>query len=257
MHIHPHSHMEGIGFVIPHTQLPGDDFDHRTQLDAGLFHLLRCAPMHEQQREQIWLRARELDVCETAGQIWRSITGTHRRIKPLDVPRIRLFPNGLPHLVHGVEQAEDRLDRASKLLGEGTGSEGFLAPTANNVKRGYGDLLLRESWWTWQCNLLDLLSNICYLTRADCLCQVGHEKATPNWCRLNREYAHYALLVLAASWPHAPSMSCPRVSRNVAVMPALCRISRNRRSSSGFDAVHFDPSMGLRGIGLTWAQLSP
>ena len=70
-------------------------------------------------------------------------------------------------------------------------------------------------------------------------------------------FRHRNYRSLAANCPQAPSISWPRVSRSVAVMPARCRISRNRCSSSGLEAVHFEPSMGLSGIGLTWAQLSP
>ena len=55
----------------------------------------------------------------------------------------------------------------------------------------------------------------------------------------------------AASWPQAPSMSLPRVSRTVVGMPLASSRRTNSRSSAGSEAVHFDPGVGLSGIRFT------
>ena len=46
---------------------------------------------------------------------------------------------------------------------------------------------------------------------------------------------------VAASWPQAPSISRPRVSRTVVGMPFASSRRTNSRSSAGSDAVHFEP----------------
>ena len=46
---------------------------------------------------------------------------------------------------------------------------------------------------------------------------------------------------VAASWPQAPSISRPRVSRTVVGMPLASRRRTNSRSSAGSEAVHFEP----------------
>ena len=59
---------------------------------------------------------------------------------------------------------------------------------------------------------------------------------------------------VAASWPQAPSISRPRVSRTVVGMPLASSRRTNSRSSAGSEAVHFEPGVGLSGIRLTWTQ---
>ena len=59
---------------------------------------------------------------------------------------------------------------------------------------------------------------------------------------------------VAASWPQAPSISRPRVSRTVVGMPFASSRRTNSRSSAGSDAVHFEPGVGLSGIRLTCTQ---
>jgi hypothetical protein len=49
----------------------------------------------------------------------------------------------------------------------------------------------------------------------------------------------------AASWPQAPSISRPRVSRTVTGMPWCSRRRTKARSSSGREAVHFEPGGGV------------
>src|SRR5690606_32204234 len=61
----------------------------------------------------------------------------------------------------------------------------------------------------------------------------------------------------AASCPHAPSMSLPRVSRTVVGTPWPRRVATNSASTSGSLAVHFEPGVGLSGIGLTCTQPRP
>ena len=58
----------------------------------------------------------------------------------------------------------------------------------------------------------------------------------------------------AASWPQAPSISRPRVSRTVVGTPLASSRRTNSRSSRGSDAVHFEPGVGLSGIRLTCTQ---
>src|SRR5208282_3134197 len=58
----------------------------------------------------------------------------------------------------------------------------------------------------------------------------------------------------AASWPQAPSISRPRVSRTVTGTPWDSRRRTNSRCALGRDAVHFEPGVGLSGIRLTWAS---
>ena len=58
----------------------------------------------------------------------------------------------------------------------------------------------------------------------------------------------------AASWPQAPSISRPRVSRTVVGMPLASSRRTNSRSSAGSDAVHFEPGVGLSGIRFTCTQ---
>ena len=59
---------------------------------------------------------------------------------------------------------------------------------------------------------------------------------------------------VAASWPQAPSISRPRVSRTVVGIPLASSRRTNSRSSAGSDAVHFEPGVGLSGIRLTCTQ---
>ena len=59
---------------------------------------------------------------------------------------------------------------------------------------------------------------------------------------------------MAASWPQAPSISRPRVSRTVVGTPLASSRRTNSRSTSGREAVHFEPGVGLSGIRLTWTQ---
>ena len=91
-------------------------------------------------------------------------------------------------------------------------------------------------------------------------CNVDHIRVNEDAITLAQEFAHegkpiaaicHGAWLLVNAGPQAPSMSWPRVSRRVAVMPARCRISRNCFSSSGLEAVHFEPSIGFSGIGLT------
>src|SRR6202021_991826 len=58
----------------------------------------------------------------------------------------------------------------------------------------------------------------------------------------------------AASWPQAPSISRPRVSRTVTGTPWDSRRRTNSRCAPGREAVHFEPGVGLSGIRLTWAS---
>ena len=66
-----------------------------------------------------------------------------------------------------------------------------------------------------------------------------------------------AQAVAAASWPQAPSISWPRVSRTVVGMPCARSRSTNCCSSPGREAVHFEPGVGLSGIRLTCTQPRP
>ncbi len=50
---------------------------------------------------------------------------------------------------------------------------------------------------------------------------------------------------VAASWPQAPSISRPRVSRTVVGMPRASSRRTNSRSSAGSEAVHFEPGRGV------------
>ena len=52
-------------------------------------------------------------------------------------------------------------------------------------------------------------------------------------------------------------MSEPRVSRIVVGTPASTRRRTNSFATSGSEAVHTDPGVGLSGIGLTWTQPRP
>ena len=58
----------------------------------------------------------------------------------------------------------------------------------------------------------------------------------------------------AASWPQAPSISRPRVSRTVTATPWSSSFATKARSASGDDAVQTDPGVGLSGITLTWTR---
>ena len=58
----------------------------------------------------------------------------------------------------------------------------------------------------------------------------------------------------AASWPQAPSISVPRVSRTVTGMPRRASRSSNSCITPGSDAVHFEPGVGLSGIRFTCAR---
>src|SRR5690606_24260764 len=60
-----------------------------------------------------------------------------------------------------------------------------------------------------------------------------------------------------ASWPQAPSMSLPRVSRTVVGIPAARSRVTNSASTSGSLAVQIEPGVGLSGIGLTCTQPRP
>ena len=59
----------------------------------------------------------------------------------------------------------------------------------------------------------------------------------------------------AASWPHAPSISRPRVSRTVTAIPPISSRRTNSRSSCGRDAVHLVPGVGFNGMRLTCTSL--
>src|SRR5699024_7927119 len=72
-----------------------------------------------------------------------------------------------------------------------------------------------------------------------------------------RHYRSYAPVVAAASCPHAPSMSLPRVSRTVVEIPASRSLATNSASTSGSLAVQMDPGVGLSGIGLTCTHPRP
>ena len=72
-----------------------------------------------------------------------------------------------------------------------------------------------------------------------------------------RKPAGVQLKVAAASCPQAPSMSLPRVSRTVVGMPCARSRSTNCCSTPRRDAVHFEPGVGLSGIGLTCTQPLP
>src|SRR5699024_10924 len=69
--------------------------------------------------------------------------------------------------------------------------------------------------------------------------------------------AHSAPELVAASWPQAPSMSAPRVSRTVVRIPCARSRSTNCCSTPGREAVHFDPGVGLSGMGLMCSQPFP
>lgn len=58
----------------------------------------------------------------------------------------------------------------------------------------------------------------------------------------------------AASCPQAPSISWPRVSRTVTGTPCASMAWTNARSSSGREAVHFEPGVGFSGIRFTWTR---
>ena len=60
---------------------------------------------------------------------------------------------------------------------------------------------------------------------------------------------------LAASWPHAPSISRPRVSRTVVATPASRSRRTNSRSTGLGLASHLLPGVGLSGMRFTWASL--
>ena len=77
--------------------------------------------------------------------------------------------------------------------------------------------------------------------------------AGTRWRRSSASWLSAPLLA-AASWPQAPSISWPRVSRTVVGMPPASRRRTNSRSSAGSDAVHFEPGVGLSGIRLTCTQ---
>lgn len=55
----------------------------------------------------------------------------------------------------------------------------------------------------------------------------------------------------AASWPQAPSISFPRVSRRVVGIPDFSSVETNSRVASGVEAVQIEPGVGFSGIGLT------
>src|SRR3954454_9384427 len=54
-----------------------------------------------------------------------------------------------------------------------------------------------------------------------------------------------------ASWPQAPSISLPRVSRTVVGTPFASNRRTNSRSSPRRDAVHLEPGVGLSGMRFT------
>ena len=56
-----------------------------------------------------------------------------------------------------------------------------------------------------------------------------------------RRRSELAQASVAASWPQAPSISRPRVSRTVVGMPLASSRRTNSRSSAGSEAVHFEP----------------
>ena len=59
----------------------------------------------------------------------------------------------------------------------------------------------------------------------------------------------------AASWPQAPSMSRPRVSRTVTGTPwALAAGGRTRARTGGGEASHLQPGVGFSGIRFTCAR---
>ena len=61
-------------------------------------------------------------------------------------------------------------------------------------------------------------------------------------------------VTVAASWPHAPSISRPRVSRTVTATPWSATRRTNSSWTPGREAVHFEPGVGLSGIRFTCAR---
>ena len=59
---------------------------------------------------------------------------------------------------------------------------------------------------------------------------------------------------VAASWPQAPSISRPRVSRTVTDTPQVSRRRTNSRSTGFGEASHSEPGVGFSGIRLTCAS---
>ena len=62
---------------------------------------------------------------------------------------------------------------------------------------------------------------------------------------------------LAASWPQAPSISRPRVSRTVTATPRASSRRTNSRSTFFGDASHSEPGVGFNGIRLTCTRRPP
>src|SRR5581483_9072281 len=61
-------------------------------------------------------------------------------------------------------------------------------------------------------------------------------------------------VTLAASWPQAPSISRPLVSRTVTGTPCASSRRTNSACAAGRDAVHTEPGVGFSGIRLTCAR---
>src|SRR5207253_851991 len=61
----------------------------------------------------------------------------------------------------------------------------------------------------------------------------------------------------ARSWPHAASMSSPRVARMVVEMPAVCRMDWNACARDFDGGASELPSMGFIGIRLMWLRWRP
>src|SRR5699024_639095 len=108
--------------------------------------------------------------------------------------------------------------------------------------------------------LLDLLPVIPTAPALDCGEQVCHPPSSSRSVRLCcvrllcRGHSRYSW---AASCPHAPSMSLPRVSRTVVGMPAERKRATNSASTSFSLAVQIDPGVGFSGIGFTCTQPVP
>src|SRR5690606_3133665 len=67
--------------------------------------------------------------------------------------------------------------------------------------------------------------------------------------------ARVVTVVEAASCPHAPSISRPRVSRTVVGTPAVRSLCTNSRSTAFGLASHREPGVGFNGMRLTCASL--
>src|SRR6185437_3946147 len=86
----------------------------------------------------------------------------------------------------------------------------------------------------------------------DSLCLLVRSLRQPTACHYQ---ATHRVTSEAASCPHAPSISRPRVSRTVVATPASRRRRTNSRSTGLGLASHLLPGVGLSGIRFTWASL--